>query len=141
MRAERPNDHPRGPADVLERASLAQELRGDEEALAHYPGPVREARRRPNGQSAPDDTCGPGRHGAGRLVEGPCDVRYVRVARVVDRRPDADHDQVQPVPGDFRTRHDPPGAMLARVRFGQPWLVERDAAVGQRRQAVGVLFD
>ena len=35
--AERPDDHSSGRADILERASLAQELRGDEESVQDHP--------------------------------------------------------------------------------------------------------
>ena len=141
MLVERPDDEPRGPADVLERAALAQELRRDEETLGCDPGPTREARRRSDRQGAPDHAGGPCRHGRGRLVEGPRDVRDIGVARVVDRGPDADDDEVQPVSGDLRAGQYPPGGMLDRERLGQPRLVERDPPTDQRRQTVGVLFD
>jgi hypothetical protein len=109
--AERPDDHPRGPADVLERVSLAQELRGDEQTLAHHSGPVRETRRPPDRQGAPDDACRASCHGRGGLIESLRNLGHICGADIVDRRPNADDDEGQVLPGNLRPRHDPPGSL------------------------------
>ena len=141
MRAERLDDHPRGPAAVPERASLAQELRRHAETLGRHPGPTRDARCRPDRQRAPDDAGGPRRDGRDRLLQGMGDVGDIRGARVVDRGSDARDDELKAVSGQLRGRRDPTPRVLGRVRLGETRLVERDPALRQRRQPINVSLD
>ena len=141
VRAERPNDDARGPADVLERAALAKELRRNEEALRRETRSTRETRRRPDRQRTADDARGPSRHRGSRLLKCHGDMGHVRVTGFADRSADTDHDEVQAVLRSFRGRCNSPGVVLCRIRLREPWLVDGDSPVGQRCQADSVPFD
>ena len=119
--AERPDDHPRGPADVLERASLAQELRGDEETLGHHPGPVREARRRPDRQGAPDDARGPCRDGraACSRARATCDTSVEPVSSIG-----------VPTQTTMRSRPSPGISALGTIRPAACWVAYASGSPG-----------
>jgi hypothetical protein len=72
--AECPKYDTSGPADVIQGASLSQELRRDEDAPEGDAGPARQAQCRSDGQSAANDARGARRDCWYSLLQGTCDI-------------------------------------------------------------------